>query len=134
MGFLQGLGAGLKKAFDGKDWGSILSRAGALRDGDWAGAARITQGMADNAASAAQSDRVRKALKAQGYSDDEIALAMTNPQSIGANFNRAFRSGGVTRATMPIASSTTGPQSNLLYHGFRLGGDWKDWDPAGLNR
>jgi hypothetical protein len=81
-----------------------------------------------------QVEQLSQGLKARGFSDGDIALAMSNPESIGANFNQSFRFGDTSRSAMPAGNAATGPWTNLLYDGFRMLGGRKGWDPAGLNR
>lgn len=80
---------------DGQEWIDVLTRAAALAQGDYGGAAEIGNGMAKRRATLAerqaammQQERLYQALAAKGFTPEDIQIAMTNPEAMGTNFNK----------------------------------------------
>jgi hypothetical protein len=94
-----------------QDLGTGLAAASAFWNGDFADGAAISAKGRETAANRlklkmqeAQRARVIEAMRNQGYSDDQIALALTNSEAFGNNYNQRFG----TRVVAPGSSVVSG--------------------------
>lgn len=84
MGLFDAVGNGIKGLF-GEGFGDRAAIAGAMIDGDYAGAARIRQSQANAKAQQQGMQHAFAALKAMGMPDDQAAALASDP-SVSANF------------------------------------------------
>lgn len=90
MGLFGAIGNGLSGLF-GEGFADAAARAGALVNGDYAGAARITESMDARKAAKQQAATLTAALRAKGLSDDDIAIVMANPGKFAEEYASRFQ-------------------------------------------
>ena len=90
-----------------------LMAAQASADGNWSAAASMNNSMAEQIGARKRRAQLGNAMRSMGYDDNQIMVALSDPESIGRNFNERMG----TRVVSPGSSVVTGvPSGQAVAH------------------